>query len=71
MPRPRHPRKELEAILRQAEEKGWRVEKGKGYYKMKCPCPLKHLKSCRLTPSNANYARRLLEELGRMCWEDR
>jgi len=31
--RPRHQDKELEAVLEEAEEQGWRVDKGKGYFR--------------------------------------
>ena len=37
--RPRHPNKELEALLRSLEDQGWRVTRGKGYYKCYCPPP--------------------------------
>lgn len=37
--RPKHPNEELEAILRSLEGQGWRVTRGKGYYKAYCPPP--------------------------------
>lgn len=68
--RPRHPRKELEVVLEEAEDRGWRVEKGKRYYKMWCPCPGKHKKTVKVTPSDPNYKRNLMGELRRAtCWE--
>lgn len=71
MARPRHPDKDLEAVLREAERKNWRVTKAKKYYKMYCPCPRKCKKWVHLTPSDANYTRNLLSELRRAtCWED-
>lgn len=70
MVRPRHPIKELEEVLKEAESKGWEVSKDKKYFKMKCPCG-DHLKSVHLTPSNPNYKRNLLGQLGRAtCWDD-
>jgi hypothetical protein len=70
VPRPKHPIKELEAILKAAEERGWRVKKGKGYYKMLCPCPRKHLKTVHLSPSDPNYERNLIGWLRRLaCWK--
>jgi hypothetical protein len=69
MPRPRHPIKELEAILRQAERRGWRVEKGKKYFKLWCPCG-DHRKAVHLTPSDPDYAKNLLGFLRRSCWEE-
>ena len=68
MPRPRHPRKELEQLLRDAELQGWQVTKGR-YFKLACPCPQRHLKWVHLTPSGANYERNLRAELARStCW---
>lgn len=56
-------------MLREAEQKGWNVDRGKGYYMMKCPCPRKHLKTVKLTPSGRNYKRDLLGQLRRAtCW---
>ena len=61
--------RELEAIRREAERKGWRVERGKKYYKMWCPCG-KHMKTVKLTPSDPNYTRNLLGQLRRAtCWD--
>lgn len=34
MSRPKHPRKELEALLKEAEAKGWRVVKGSKYLEL-------------------------------------
>ncbi len=62
--------KDLAAIRREAEEKGWRVERGKKYYKMWCPCG-KHWKTMKLTPSDPNYVRNLLGQLRRAtCWDE-
>jgi len=64
-------RKELEAIRKEAERKNWRVERGKRYWKMYCPCPEKHKKSMSLTPSNPNYVKNLLGQLIRAtCWKE-
>jgi len=69
--RPKHAIAELEAILRTAERQGWRVEKGKKYFKMWCPCRGKHWKTVKLTPSDPNYARNLIGQLRRAtCWKD-
>ena len=70
MARPRHSRPELEQILRDAERKGWRIEGGGNtYFKMKCPCPDKHLETVHLAPRRAYHKRlrRYLER--RTCWE--
>jgi len=70
MTRPRHPIRELEAILRSLERQHWRVDRGSGYYVCKCPCPAKHMKTVHLTPRRA-YERNLRNWLARYtCWEE-
>ena len=67
MSRPRHKVKELEALLKEAEGKGWRVDKTL-YFRLRCPCG-KHQTWVHLTPSNPRYEqerRRFLEDTG--CW---
>ncbi len=54
MSRPRHPRKELEQLLRDAEARDWRVDKKKRYYRCLCPCG-DCMESVHLTPSDPNY----------------
>jgi hypothetical protein len=67
--RPKHPLKELEAVLRSAEAQGWRIERGKAYFKMKCGCNAKHMKMVHITPSDPNYTRNLTSYLRReTCW---
>lgn len=70
MTRPRHSVKELERLLREAEEKGWRVEGGgHTYFKLYCPCPMLHKRVVHLTP-NRNYEKQLRRWLERRtCWE--
>ena len=70
--RPKHPRKELEAVLRSLETQGWRVIRGKGYYKCYCPPPhARCVKTVKLTPSDPNYTRNLRAWLRRSgCWEE-
>jgi hypothetical protein len=71
VPRPRHPRPELETVLRSAEAQSWRVTKGKKYFKMWCPCPERHMKTVKLTPSNPNYSMELKKKLERStCWKE-
>ncbi len=68
--RPRHPIKELEAVLEDAEDQGWRVWRGKRYYMMRCPCGI-HQKTVHLSPSDPNYTRNLTGWLKRAgCWEE-
>jgi hypothetical protein len=72
MTRPKHQGKDLEAVLRDAEDKGWRVDKGRKYYKMWCPCREKHWKTVKLTPSDPTYLRNLLGQLRRAtCWDSK
>lgn len=69
--RPRHPNKDLEAILRLAEDHGWTFEKGKRYYKGKCPCGV-HMQTVHLTPSNPRYGLNLQKQLERQpCWKEK
>lgn len=70
--RPKHPKPSLERVLREAEAKGWRVTKRPNrYFKMKCPCDLRHIKTVKLSPSNPYYERQLRGELSRKtCWDD-
>ena len=72
MPRPKHPDKELEKLLVAAELQGWRIEKRpRAYFKMKCPCSERHIKTVRLSPSNPNYAQELVRQLKRAtCWKE-
>lgn len=67
--RPKHPVKELEALLRSAEEQGWTVTRGKKYYRCLCACG-EHLKTIHLTPSDPNYVRNHSAWFTRQaCWE--
>jgi hypothetical protein len=69
--RPRHKIKELEALLKEAEGKAWKVTKGKKYFKMWCPCKKMHRKTVHLSPSDPNYERNLRGELRRgTCWTE-
>ncbi|HUP70609.1 MAG TPA: hypothetical protein VM142_12465 [Acidimicrobiales bacterium] len=70
MQRPRHPKKELEEVLSAAEDRKWRVTRGKNYFKMWCPCPDRHMKTVKLSPSDPSYKKNLLAKLERAtCWE--
>lgn len=70
MPRRKHPIKELEAVLQDAESKDWDVAAGRKYFKMKCPCPDEHLKIVHISPSGGYYLNHLLQKLRRdTCWE--
>jgi hypothetical protein len=70
--RHRHKDKDLEHIIRVAEDQGWTVTGGGDrYFKMKCPCPDKCMKMVNCTPSGANYTRNLVGQLKRAtCWKE-
>lgn len=70
--RPVHPKKDIEAVLREAESHGWIVSKGKTYYKALCTCPEKHMKlSIKLTPSDGRYVMNLSSWFRRQeCWKE-
>lgn len=71
MGRPRHPKKDLELVLKEAESRGWKASKGRKYFTMLCRCG-SHQKTVRLSPSGANYEKNLRGWLKRTgCWEDR
>jgi hypothetical protein len=62
--------KELKAIREEAERKGWRVFRGKRYWHLYCPCTKKHKKNMAISPSDPNYVKNLLGQLGRAtCWK--
>jgi hypothetical protein len=68
--RPKHPDKDLEALLRSLESAGWRIEKGRKYFKGYCPCG-DHKKTIHVTPSDPGYRRHLVGWLRReTCWEE-
>lgn len=63
MPRKPHPKKEVEAAIRHAESKGWRVEVGGGHAWGKMYCPYNN-ELCRCGES-----RQTTSEGGRqLCW---
>jgi hypothetical protein len=69
MTRPRHPDKKLEALLKYAEAKKWRVDRPGAYFRLRCPCG-EHQRRLHLTPSDPNYelnARKWLER--QPCWK--
>jgi hypothetical protein len=69
-PRPRHPDKDIERLMQQAEARGWVFTWGRGYPKGWCPCGL-HQKTIHLTPNRA-YLRNLAAWFHRLdCWEEK
>lgn len=61
---PKHPKKELEAVLEVFDLHGWVVTRRKGYYRVRCGCGL-HQTSVHLSPSDPNYPRNKLAWLHR------
>jgi hypothetical protein len=69
MRRSRHPNKELEQVLRDAEARAWHVTKSRKYFALRCPCG-QHKRWVHLTPSDPRYERNLRKWLERQqCWE--
>jgi transposase len=69
--RRRHPKKDLEKVLQEAEQHGWRVVETKKYFKLLCSCADKHKRWVHLSPSDGDYAKNLLAWLGRQsCWRE-
>jgi hypothetical protein len=70
--RRKHKLKECEDAIREAEERGWRVDDPpKGYYRLRCPCEDKHMKWVHRTPSDPNWCKNLLGWLQRQsCWDE-
>jgi len=67
MERPKHPRKELERLLQDVEDKGWVVKKTT-YYEIKCPCG-KHMRWVHLTPRGRDYEKDVRRWLkNKTCW---
>ena len=70
MARDRHREHEYESLLREAEGRGWRVSRGKGYFKCYCPCVEKHHVRVVLTPSGIRTLMNTRKNFERAsCWE--
>jgi hypothetical protein len=69
--RPKHPTKEIEALLRSLERDEWRVEKRGKYFKAYCGRTCRqHMKSIHITPSDPRYLQNLMGWLKReTCWK--
>jgi hypothetical protein len=68
--RPRHPKPELEAVIRELEAHDWRVDRPSTYYRCRCPCG-EHSKMLHLSPSNPDYAKQALRWCKRQpCWTE-
>lgn len=59
----KHPKKELEALLGEFHEAGWRIKDPPKYYTVYCPCPLRHKTYVHLTPSTRDYAKHKIQWL--------
>lgn len=51
---PKHPMKDIQAVLEEFASLGWRIERGRKYYSVKCPCG-EHKRWVHATPSDRNY----------------
>ena len=73
MSRPKHQDKDLEEIIREAERRGWRAEKGSKYFELLCPKKCgKHYRWVHLTPSDPRYGLNLRKWLERQpCWKEK
>jgi hypothetical protein len=71
--RPRHPDKDLEEIIREAERHNWRASKGRKYFELLCPSKCgQHYRWVHLTPSDPHYALNLRKWLERQpCWKQK
>lgn len=66
----KHPKKELEALLGEFHEAGWRIIDPPTYYKVYCTCPEKHKTYVHLTPSSGYYVNHKLQWLyGQSCYK--
>jgi len=68
MPRPRHPKQEVEAAIQRAEQLGWTVSVSKGHVWGRMYCPESSRDGCIVsvssTPRNSqNHARMILRKL--------
>lgn len=60
----KHPKKDLEALLGEFHDAGWRIEDPPTYYRVLCPCG-DHMRWVHLTPSGNGYVRNALHWLYR------
>ena len=67
----RHPRKDLEAVLQEFADHGWRIFDPPKYDKVLCPCR-SHYRWIHLTPSNPNYGKQAVRWASRTCprWKE-
>lgn len=66
--RPKHPKREGEDLLREAETRGCTITRGKGYFKMKCPCGDDML-TIHLTPQRGHFRAKLRLMQKWSCWD--
>lgn len=66
----KHPRKDLESLLGEFHDAGWRIIDPPRYYTVRCPCG-RHQRSIHLTPSDPKYAQNALRWLYRQqCYPE-
>ncbi|WZO97855.1 hypothetical protein EP7_004907 [Isosphaeraceae bacterium EP7] len=72
--RPRHPNKEIEAAVQEAEALGWTWQASNGHAWGRLDCPAKNRDGCSFsvwsTPRNpANHARKIRSDLARCTYQ--
>jgi hypothetical protein len=69
--RPKHPVKELEALLKDVENQDWRVDKKQRYFRIRCSSDCKCMRWVHLTPSSGTYEKDIRAWLKRRpCWRE-
>jgi hypothetical protein len=69
--RPKHPNKDFEALLREAELRHWAVWRDARYFKCRCPCDEKHYVGVVLTPSGSRTLINTRKRFERLpCWKE-
>lgn len=67
---PKHPDKDLQAVLVVFNENEWEIIRGNGYYKMRCPCGA-HKLTLHLSPSNPNHGKEKIQQMKRTdCYRE-
>ena len=62
-------KQQLEAILNEADKKGWRARKDGQYWNLYCPCG-EHKKTVRLTPGKYYWKKLRTFLSNHTCWDN-
>lgn len=63
--RPRHTKRDYEALLQEAEGDGWRVKKNKGHFRAFCPWACKCMVTVSATPSAQGALKKIRADINR------